>query len=87
MYQHDFCSDAGHGWLKVTTAELLNLKIYGEISSYSHVLGDDVYLEEDCDAPTFVRAYETQYGLKPAFKSVDHGALSPIRGYDRFKGH
>lgn len=50
-------SDAGHAWLEVDRDELSRLGIDKEVSSYSYQKGSKVYLEEDCDAPMFFRAF------------------------------
>ena len=49
-------NDAGHGWLKVTRAELVKAGVEKEITSTSYQRGNNVYLEEDGDAPLFQRA-------------------------------
>lgn len=53
MTAYRFHSDAGHGWLQVTLAELVRLGIAGKITGYSYRLRDTVFLEEDCDASLF----------------------------------
>lgn len=58
--------DAGHGWLAVPLATCEGL----DISPYSYVNGDFAYLEEDCDAGTWIKAKQipdsewTQYPTK-----------------------
>lgn len=56
MYR--FFEDPGHGWLEVTTAELLALGIADKISAYSYQSRDGqlAYLEEDCDFALFEKA-------------------------------
>lgn len=53
-------TDPGHGWLAIPARQLADLGIAGDISVYSYVSadGETVYLEEDCDARVFARAYE-----------------------------
>ena len=54
----DFISDPGHGWLKVNTRDLFALGLTpADFSSYSYRRGDDLYLEEDCDASLFIVRY------------------------------
>lgn len=58
---YDSYSDSGHGWLKVALSELVALNIAVEITEYSYMSEDAkgrkwAYLEEDCDAGTFLRA-------------------------------
>ncbi len=78
----NFHSDCGHGWLAVKIADLgkVNLPL-NDISNYSFVRGKTVYLEEDCDAPKFIKAYEATYGT--SMKYVEkHTSRSTIRSYD-----
>ena len=75
-------TDPGHGWLAVKKRELAALGVTG-ISSYSYVKGNTVYLEEDCDASLFLKAYEELFGDRPKMREsyLEH---TPIRYYDRF---
>ncbi len=50
----DYIQDGGHGWFKVSIKQLIKLGIADRISSYSYWKGDYAYLEEDCDASTYV---------------------------------
>lgn len=59
---YTFHEDPGHGWLEVPRAALVELGIAHRITGYSHQAGQVVYLEEDCDAGTFVRAWEVYVG-------------------------
>jgi len=51
-----FFSDPGHGWLRVQRAKLQQLGIEEKITPYSYQRGRWAYLEEDCDAGTFIEA-------------------------------
>ena len=80
---YDFYADAGHGWLKVKKAELKRLGIAEKISSCSYVRGDHAYLEEDCDAETFIIA---KRNLGEDVKMRDHiSDRSRIRGYNSYE--
>lgn len=82
--QYKFYADAGHGWLAVKRAELVELGIIGRISKYSYQKGKTVYLEEDCDMSIFYRAKGWN---SPKDAQVVEGkwvARSPIRSYDPF---
>ena len=57
-----FYSDSGHGWLEVDREDLIELSLEKEITGFSYQDGEKVYLEEDCDAPLFVKVYELKYG-------------------------
>jgi predicted RNase H-like nuclease len=53
-----FHTDPGHGWLEVSkqlARQVLGGR-YREISSHSYASRTAVYLEEDCDAPMFLKA-------------------------------
>jgi hypothetical protein len=85
MKTYKFYIDAGHGWLAVKRAELVDLGILDKITRYSYERGNTVYLEEDCDATTFINAYEKKNGILPSYE-VKHSSVdrSPIRSYQVF---
>lgn len=60
-----YYQDPGHGWIQVDTQVLQELGIDSKISKYSYISGTTAYLEEDCDAGTFMRAFEEKHGAKP----------------------
>lgn len=61
-----YTSDPSHGWIKVPLAELKELGIEKDISSYSyHGKGDKIYLEEDSDASKWVDALAKRDGVEP----------------------
>jgi len=77
-----FHTDPGHGWLEVTRAECKRLGILDQISPSSYQYGDKIYLEEDCDAPLFVRA---KLDLGEEFKHKEQFLeVTPIRNYQHF---
>lgn len=58
-----FYLDPGHGWMRVPRTMLTELGIADQITRFSFAKGKYVYLEEDKDAATFIRAYrETNNG-------------------------
>jgi len=77
----NFYSDPGHGWLKVSKKLIQQLGIEDQITTYSYMRNDFVYLEEDCDASTFINAYEAKYGVKIEFKYNNSNRDSKIRSY------
>lgn len=81
---YQFYCDPGHGWLKVTLAELESLKILHKITSCSYVKGDHIYLEEDCDAVIFAQAKD-KIGEKVITKGKYSDRASRIRSYDRYE--
>ncbi len=58
MSVYTFHEDPGHGWLEVPVEELHRLEIYKKITPYSYLSMDGkvAFLEEDCDAGTFLNA-------------------------------
>lgn len=81
-----FLSDCGHGWLRVSVAELINLGIEDKISAYSYVSPDRkwAYLEEDCDTGTYLQkkgwgAAEWQKNVKKRYSD-----RSSVRNYDSY---
>jgi hypothetical protein len=80
-----FYADPGHGWLKVSKAELRRLGIIHQISGYSYQHGDFAYLEEDCDMSIFCRAKDARQEpveFRPSYAKNS----SRIRNYKRFEG-
>lgn len=76
-------SDPGHAWLAVKVSELEMLGIRHEISSFSYVKGKTVYLEEDCDAPKFVKAMREK-GIEVEIKDGACRDRSPIRYFKSY---
>jgi hypothetical protein len=73
--------DPSHGWLGV---KLEMVRLSGvEISPYSYQRGKTAYLEEDSDAPAFIRAIEAK-GFKVFRESRHTNKTSPIRSYAQF---
>ena len=84
-YRHD----AGHGWLEVPRMEIKRLKIV--ITPFSYQWKDKVYLEEDLDAVTYLkaRAEELGVGIQKIHDYIEieevwDGDESPIRNYQNF---
>lgn len=81
MYK--FHSDAGHGWLAVSKAELVRLGIADQITEYSYQHGEIVYLEEDVDAGLFISARAL---TDEDIQEVYDGDHSFIRSYGNYTG-
>jgi len=59
----EFHHDAGHGWIKVSRKDFqLTGCDIAEVSKYSYQDGEQLYLEEDCDADYFIKKLEKKYG-------------------------
>ena len=56
MTTYKYIQDPGHGWVRVPLAEIRELGLVP--SHYSYMDREWVYLEEDCDAPAWMRARE-----------------------------
>lgn len=51
-----FWTDPGHGWLEVTIRDLIAVGMKAtDFSEFSYKSGNRVFLEEDCDAPLFLK--------------------------------
>ena len=79
-----FYHDPGHGWLKVNKKDLVELSLEDKISRYSYQSGDNIYLEEDCDATLFQQSYKAKYG-ELIYKEVyqDNIFIRRLPGYER----
>ena len=81
--KYTFYADPGHAWLKVPRIELHKLGIADKISHCSYQKGLFVYLEEDCDAPKFIKAKEAT-GCQVAPVELHTDRSSKIRSYDSY---
>ena len=78
-YHHD----AGHGWLEVPFDDLIELDIAKEITPFSYVKKDTVFLEEDQDMSTFFKAYREKFGKKPEYTTEGDGDwIRDLRMYE-----
>ena len=79
----DVYFDPGHGWLKVKKDELVKLGIADKITAYSYERGEYAYLEEDCDAGTYITALR-KLGIECKMKHHYGEKRSRIRNYDSY---
>ncbi len=78
-----FYSDPGHGWLAVKVADVSRVNMSAkDFSQYSYTRGSTLYLEEDCDAPKFEKAWKSNFG-EMAYVEKHTDKTHPIRSYDR----
>lgn len=82
--QYAFFADPGHGWLRVTLAELDRLGIAGQISHYSYQHNQFAYLEEDCDLTRFIEA-KTAIGELVDIDTHYGNGSSRIRSYPTYR--
>ena len=81
---YTFYSDPSHGWLEVSKKELQELSILKNVSEYSYINQDMIYLEEDSDASIFINSYKSKYGMNPKiYEPIQDN--NDIRNYSRFK--
>ena len=80
----NYYQDPAHGWVKAKLSLLQKLGILDQISTYSYMRKDNVYLEEDCDLGRLYNALDKQ-GITLKLKSfVAREKRSKIRSYDYF---
>ena len=84
--EYVFYIDPGHAWLEVGMDEIKRLGIEDRISRYSYVNGRFAYLEEDCDAPLFLRAM-SDAGMHVECVERHTDCQSQIRGYLPYPQH
>lgn len=78
-----FHTDEGHGWMEVSLSMVKDLGLQTEISSFSYINGQTVYLEEDFDALQFIRAFKLKHGYQPEFEEK-FTTFSFVRNFPRF---
>ena len=83
-----FYSDAGHGWLEVSSSTLVQVgMVPSQFSKYSYADRKGAvpvyYLEEDCDASKFLAVWEAKTGRKAEFHDAPYQVTSFIRSLDR----
>lgn len=80
---YTFYSDAGHGWLKVSARELIDLDLLSAISRYSYMSpsGRWVYLEEDCDLTRYLVATNRAHEWFALNVKNKHSERSAVRSY------
>ena len=84
MKFHVFC-DPGHGWIRVPRLLLQKLGISSLITRYSYQRGAFAYLEEDCDADTFFKAYKAHFNAEPVTVTTHSNGRSRIRSYESYR--
>lgn len=78
--------DAAHGWIEVSKGLLQFLGLEKQISSFSYMNGNDVYLEEDSDFGIFSKEYQRIFRQRPTlFQQQSKTDESPIRGYEAYE--
>lgn len=84
MARLTFIMDPGHGWLAVPLAEYPDALDYGTGFGYYDTHQAVAYLEEDCEAPAFMRAHGlTRDDLAVRYESGDWAGRRLPRVPDR----
>jgi len=87
MSKFTFHSDPAHGWLEVPVTAVIELGLVpSSFTAYSYQSRDGsvLFLEEDCDAPTFLEAYKAHKGTANlGFDERHYEASHWIRELDR----
>ena len=79
-----FYSNPGHGWLRVDIQSARSVGLEPkDFSTFSYQQGHWLYLEEDCDASLFVKAYMAKHNRPPVVKEHHSNSHSVIRNYPR----
>jgi hypothetical protein len=78
--------DSGHGWIMVTDADLADVGLKPSMFSakgqfVQRQSSQRIFLEEDCDAPQFLAAWEVKHGRKAELREVylNHRSEERIR--------
>jgi hypothetical protein len=64
-------SDPGHAWLSVSVGDIAKVGLSARsFSNYSYVSRDSnrFYLEEDCDAGVYIKAYREKFNSEPVIR-------------------
>ena len=91
MNRYVFHEDPGHGWLEVDRHELARFVDLSEVSyfsyqnDFSYQNGGKVYLEEDCDAPLFLKALKDSGVEYELVEKVYPTHDAPLRNFDHFR--
>ena len=84
MRAFKFFSDPGHGWLRVDIASAKAVGLEpSNFSQWSYQYNHWLYLEEDCDASLFVKAYMDKHNRAPTIHEHVSENSSAIRNYPR----
>ena len=76
MKTFTFHTDAGHGWLEVSTDDLRSVSMCAaSFSRYSYRDTGKLYLEEDCDASKFIAAWQAKHGAVEFRERYQHSSF------------
>lgn len=78
--------DPAHGWLEVTKSDLEDVGLKPtdfSAFSYKKSNGEVFYLEEDCDADKFFKAYKAKFGYEPKLRETHIRSTQPSYNHIR----
>lgn len=81
MLTLEYIQDPGHGWIAAPLERVQSLGLTP--TSYSYQDGETIYLEEDCDAPAYLRAL-TRAGIPYRINETHTRGDAWIRSLPRF---
>ena len=80
MARYTYITDPGHGWLSVPLSDLQKFGIVQDISVCSYMTSTRAYLEEDCDAPKFIKAAGITIN-NPNIRDTHNDDMAKCRSY------
>lgn len=83
-----FFEDPCHGWLEVHKDEIVKARVKTKITGCSYINGDYVYLEEDVDVFTFLKAikypFEETYYRDDCEMIITDPEMSIVQSYSNY---
>ena len=84
MLTLDYVQDPGHGWIAADLPMLSRLGLVSQVSPYSYRDNDLIWLEEDSDAPRYLRALSAA-GIPYTIRETHTPGDAWIRRLPRFE--
>jgi hypothetical protein len=82
--QLTYLQDPGHGWIACPLPLAHDLGIAAQVSRYSYLDGDTLWLEEDCDAALLVDALRAR-GEPVSFREIHVNHDAYVRAMPRWR--
>lgn len=86
---YKWITDDGHGWLEVPIQHVRDAGVLDQVSKFSYLRHGEqlgtLYLEEDCDAPLFLRAVDLMEEAR-TYKDLHTDGDSRVRTLPHWKG-
>jgi hypothetical protein len=81
---HTVYNDPSHAWIEVEYNDLKVLGILGAVTGFSYRKGNTVYLEEDLDAVTYIKALFGSFESPEYFNWKDNHIVEDYVDQDSF---